>query len=69
MRFVTCKLASCSVQSDVERVLAHTCLAGPWNWFQLNIQGLCLPRPVFFFFFKFPFLFSSCLLLNVDNNG
>lgn len=47
---MTCKLASCSVQSDVERVLAHTCLAGPWNWFQLNIQGLCLPRPVFFFF-------------------
>lgn len=31
VRFVTHRLASCRVQSDVEKVLAHTGLVEPWK--------------------------------------
>lgn len=56
------RIASCHVQSDVERLLAHTCLTRPCKWLQLNIQGFCLPRPVFCSSF-----FFSRLLSYVDN--
>ena len=51
VRFVSCELPSCPVQSYAGRVLAPTSWFGPWKWLQLSIQGVHLPRPVCVSFF------------------
>lgn len=51
VRFVTCKLASCHVHSDVERVLAHACLVRPWKCSSLIFRASVCQGLFFSFFF------------------